>query len=255
MKDFTDFTYDNSRHVLMLEFPELKTSPFITNGYDLDIPYSLYQGFCDLMVKEINEGKFKEADKKISFISKISNTKFANGIDLVLDCYDTIRQDEHALEYFLLKLEEPGLSYFKAMVNWDSLTIEEQTRFRKRFVSDERELKARRLLNEKFTNSGFTIPEQLITAWDSFVEQLETDKYKGIIEEYWNDLDIRYLIQEIGYGDYPLVREIDNRFKKLLIHTEKRIWECTNKEIDDWWNFGFPKTVTGYLKEEFEGRV
>lgn|GEM_PF-1823165 len=96
--------------------------------------------------------------------------------------------------------------------------------------------------------------ERLIKNWIYFVSEIESGSYGGNIEEYWNDLDTRKAIDRIGYGDNNEVKEADDRFRKLLIHTKVRIWGSYDapKDNHDWWNFGYPKSVDSYLKKEFE---
>lgn len=128
-----DFDYTNSIEVLFKHFPELETSPYILEGWDIDIPYSLYAGFGNLLIDKIKNKEFEEADRMIGFISEISKTKRANGMDLVLDLYETIEQDEEADKYFVTKLTEPGLSYLNPSRNWQTQTIDDQKKFRAQF--------------------------------------------------------------------------------------------------------------------------
>jgi hypothetical protein len=128
-----DFDYVNSIEILFKYFPELETSPYILEGWDIDIPYSLYSGFGNLLIDKIKNKEFKEADRMIEFISEISKTTKSNGIDLVLDLYETIEEDDEADKYFLTKLTEPGLSHLKSSRNWQNQTIDDQRRFRAQF--------------------------------------------------------------------------------------------------------------------------
>lgn len=129
-----DFDYINAIEVLLKYFPKLETSPYILKGWDIDIPYSLYSGFGNLLIDKIKNKEFKEADRMIEFISEISKTTKSNGIDLVLDLYETIEEDDEADKYFLTKLTEPGLSHLKSSRNWQNQTIDEQKRFRAQFL-------------------------------------------------------------------------------------------------------------------------
>lgn len=128
-----NFDYTNAIETLFKYFPQLETSPYILEGWDIDIPYSLYSGFGNLLIEKIKNKEFEEADKMIDFISEISKTKKSNGIDLVLDLYETIEEDEGADKYFLSKLTEPGLSHLYSSRNWQNASIEDQKKFRAQF--------------------------------------------------------------------------------------------------------------------------
>lgn len=128
-----DFDYTNSIEILFKHFPELETSPYILEGWDIDIPYSLYAGFGNLLIDKIKNKEFRESNKMIDFINEISKTKKENGLDLVLDLYETIQQDSEADTYFISKLTEPGLSNLHISRNWEKLTIEEQNRHAEKF--------------------------------------------------------------------------------------------------------------------------
>jgi len=128
-----NFDYTNAIETLFKYFPQLETSPYILEGWDIDIPYSLYSGFGNLLIEKIKNKEFEEADKMIDFISEISKTKKSNGIDLVLDLYETIEEDEGADKYFLSKLTEPGLSHLYSSRNWQNVSIEDQKKFRAQF--------------------------------------------------------------------------------------------------------------------------
>ncbi len=112
-----------------------------------------------------------------------------------------------------------------------------------------------KILNEKFTNSNFAYPEQVIDAWKGLVNDIVTGVYSGSEDEYWNDLSIRNMIEEIGYGQTEEVKQADEEFRKTLIHRDVRNWGYDKTRTDDWWNFGYPKTLTGYLKDHFDSDI
>lgn len=108
-----------------------------------------------------------------------------------------------------------------------------------------------KLLNEKYTNSNFAYPEQVVEAWKLLVKQIVNGEYSGTEDEYWNDLFIRDIIEKIGYNQTKEVKQIDEEFRKTLIHADIRNWGDDESYTDDWWNFGYPKTLKGYLKNHF----
>jgi len=112
-----------------------------------------------------------------------------------------------------------------------------------------------KILNEKYTNCKFAYPEEVIEAWRTFVKQIVTGEYNGTEDEYWNDVDVRDIIEKIGYNQNEEVKKIDKKFKETLIHTDVRNWGYDESRTDDWWNFGYPKTLKGYLKDNFESDV
>lgn len=115
--------------------------------------------------------------------------------------------------------------------------------------------KAIKILNEKYTNSRFVYPEEVVEAWKVFVNQIINAKYNGNENEYWNDLDTREMIEKIGYSQTKEIKQIDEEFKKTLIHIDVRNWGYDESRTDDWWNFGYPKTLIGYLKDYFESDI
>lgn len=109
-----------------------------------------------------------------------------------------------------------------------------------------------KILNNRYPESKFAGPEEAIEAWKIFVDNIVNGKYDGNENEYWNDLDIRWIIEKIGYGHSVEIKQIDEKFKTTLIHTNVRNWGNDEECKDDWWNFGYPKTLTGYLKDYFK---
>ncbi len=91
-----------------------------------------------------------------------------------------------------------------------------------------------------------------INNWTNFVTEIADGTYNGNENEYWDDLDTRLVLNEVGYDNEDRVKTADDIFRKLLIHTDMRTWGYDDNRKDDWWNFGYPKTVNSDLMEEFE---
>ncbi len=85
----------------------------------------------------------------------------------------------------------------------------------------------------------------LVRRWREFVEQVEKGYPLGL-EDYRNDLDIRAILERAQAED-PEIRELDARLKKMLTAKKKRVWE--SGENDPFWDFGYPKNVSGDLRE------
>jgi hypothetical protein len=61
--------------------------------------------------------------------------------------------------------------------------------------------------------------ENLLRRWKDFVEQVEKGYCANcLIQEYWNDLDIRELIHYVGIEN--TVTELDQRFTEMLTATD-----------------------------------
>lgn len=90
----------------------------------------------------------------------------------------------------------------------------------------------------------------LIDRWAKFVAEAERG-YRFGLEDYRNDLDLRGIISMVGLDDE--VRELDERFKVMLIHRDKRVWESSPG--DPFWDYGWPRgTGTPFLQDlEKEG--
>lgn len=86
----------------------------------------------------------------------------------------------------------------------------------------------------------------LLRRWREFVEQVERGYSLGL-EDYRNELDVRAIIALARIED-GAVRALDERFKKLLIATETRIWE--SMAGDPFWDFGYPKNAGPDLLED-----
>jgi hypothetical protein len=71
-----------------------------------------------------------------------------------------------------------------------------------------------------------------------------------LIQEYWNDLDIRELIHDIGYDDK--VRELDERFAAMLTATHIKHWREERASDYDFWNYGYPKNAVGYFLDDIK---
>lgn len=109
-----------------------------------------------------------------------------------------------------------------------------------------------KILSEKYPNSRFTYPEEAVESWRIFVRGIVSGEYNGNENEYWNDLDVREIIKTIGYGQSEEVKNIDEDFRKTLIGVSVRNWGYDDSSTEDWWNFGYPKTLEGYLRDYFE---
>jgi hypothetical protein len=80
----------------------------------------------------------------------------------------------------------------------------------------------------------------LLRRWREFVEQVERGYSLGI-EDYRNDLDIRGIIA-LAKADNEEVHMLDERLRKLLTATDKRVWESGPDHAPDhaFWDFGYP---------------
>jgi hypothetical protein len=89
------------------------------------------------------------------------------------------------------------------------------------------------------------IPE-LSEGWRRFVEQVEQGYPLGLYD-YRNDLDGRAILRREG-AETEEIRALDERLKKMLTATDKRIWQS---EVNDpFWDFGYPRNASGELLEE-----
>jgi hypothetical protein len=91
--------------------------------------------------------------------------------------------------------------------------------------------------------------DRLLSEWKKFVAEVENGYCpKCLIQEYWNDLDTRELIHDIGCDDR--VKEWDERFAVMLTarHIKHRY---ADRDSDyDFWNYGYPSNATGYFYED-----
>jgi hypothetical protein len=87
--------------------------------------------------------------------------------------------------------------------------------------------------------------EGLIRAWRRFVDEVQAG-YRFGIEDYRNDLDTRTLIHTAGLDSEAA--EDDAKFRSLLTHTDRRIWE--SDAPDPFWVRGYPRTASGRLLED-----
>ena len=84
-------------------------------------------------------------------------------------------------------------------------------------------------------------PEETVLLWSGFVDQVQNG-YKHSLFEYQNDLKIRIAIQEHGLVN-STVRKDDERFRQLLVHREKVVWQIDTPEIN-WLGNGYPAKTT-----------
>jgi hypothetical protein len=93
--------------------------------------------------------------------------------------------------------------------------------------------------------------ERLIQRWGDFVAEVEHGYCPDcLVEEYWNDLDTRELIHDIGHDSE--VKDLDERFAAML--TAKHIKHGhTDRASDyDFWNYGYPKNAAGFFLDEIK---
>ena len=79
----------------------------------------------------------------------------------------------------------------------------------------------------------------LVRRWREFVEQVERGYSLGI-EDYRNDLDVRGIIA-LAKADDAEVHALDERLRKLLTPTGKRVWESGPDNA--FWDFGHPSNA------------
>jgi hypothetical protein len=93
--------------------------------------------------------------------------------------------------------------------------------------------------------------ERLTQRWKDFVA--EVDRGYGpecVIEDYWNDLDTRELIHDIGRDSE--VKDVDEHFAAMLTAREVKHWHLGRKTDYDFWNYGYPKNASGYFLEDLK---
>jgi len=84
----------------------------------------------------------------------------------------------------------------------------------------------------------------LLKRWRAFVEEVERG-YKLGLEDYRNDLDLRAIIAVLKLD--AEVAEFDARLKKMLAHTDVRVWETPEGGKGAFWINGYPKNASGEL--------
>jgi hypothetical protein len=91
--------------------------------------------------------------------------------------------------------------------------------------------------------------DRLVSNWKKFVAEVENGYCpKCLIQEYWNDLDTRELIHDIGCDDE--VKEWDERFANMLTARHIKHWYTDRNSDYDFWNYGCPKNATGFFYED-----
>ena len=88
----------------------------------------------------------------------------------------------------------------------------------------------------------------LVRKWREFVEQSERGYSLGL-EDYRNDLDVRAILALADVEDDEILA-LDERLKKLLIATDRRVWESAPG--DPFWDFGYPKNAAGQLLKDLK---
>jgi hypothetical protein len=96
--------------------------------------------------------------------------------------------------------------------------------------------------------------ERLLQRWNDFVAEVE----KGycpecLIDDYWNDLELRELIHEIGCDD--LVQAADHRFRSMLTAVHIKHYYKERNTDYDFWNYGYPKNATGFFYEQIKCHI
>jgi|ERR1700682_2011642 len=95
---------------------------------------------------------------------------------------------------------------------------------------------------------------RLTKDWQEFVAEVEKGYCPDcLIDEYWNDLDTRELIHDIGYDDS--VTEADGRFRAMLTATNIKHHHRGRNTDYDFWNYGYPKNATGFFLEEIKRHI
>jgi hypothetical protein len=87
----------------------------------------------------------------------------------------------------------------------------------------------------------------LLARWSKFVDEVERG-YKLGLEDYRNDLDLRGIIELAGLGSEA--QSDDERFRRMLTATGKRIWESSHENA--FWDWGYPKNASGELLEDLK---
>jgi len=90
----------------------------------------------------------------------------------------------------------------------------------------------------------------LLAKWAAFVDEVERG-YKLGLEDYRNDLDLRAILALAGLDD--AARADDERLRRLLTATDKRVWESSPG--DPFWDFGYPKNASGELLEDLKAEA
>jgi hypothetical protein len=87
--------------------------------------------------------------------------------------------------------------------------------------------------------------EYLLDTWKSVVENVEKGYDSDfMVEEYWNDLDVREAIQLVELDNE--VKDLDTRFRNSITHPDINI---RNYDNNDFWNYGYPKKARGHFLE------
>jgi hypothetical protein len=84
----------------------------------------------------------------------------------------------------------------------------------------------------------------LVRQWREFVEQAEAGYNLGL-EDYRNDLDVRGILRQAEAEDTE-IEALDDRFRKLLIAADRRVWESVPG--NPFWDFGYPANAGRELR-------
>ncbi len=89
----------------------------------------------------------------------------------------------------------------------------------------------------------------LLRKWREFVEQVERGYPLGL-DDYRNDLDVRAILRLADAEDGEVLA-LDERLKKHLTATGKRVWESAPG--DPFWDFGYPENAGPSLLDDLRG--
>ena len=94
----------------------------------------------------------------------------------------------------------------------------------------------------------------LIKRWEEFAEEVEQGYSPDcLIDDYWNDLELRELIHKIGISSR--VKEADEKFRAMLTATNIKHYYRERNSDYDFWNYGYPKNATGNFYEQIKRHI
>ena len=96
--------------------------------------------------------------------------------------------------------------------------------------------------------------EWLVQRWNDFVSEVEHGYCPNcLIDEYWNDLETRELIHDLGLEDRSV--EADARFRAMLTATDIKHHFKDRDSDYDFWNYGYPKNAAGFFYEQVKNHI
>ena len=87
----------------------------------------------------------------------------------------------------------------------------------------------------------------LIQRWRSFIEELESG-YRGGLDDYRNDLDLREIIEYVGLGKDDEVVALDDLFRAQIQDQSHRTWK--SEYPDAFWVRGYPQKISDHFWAE-----